>query len=341
MVDGVSIEDMAAEFDSAPVDSAQPPVERETAAPEGKPLEISQDDPDLEIDDDDAPLDGTSGSDVEHDEGDEPALPTIEAPTYWSADKKARFTTLSREAQELLIEATDEDRQYNARQKSESALARKQAEAAEQAARQTQAQYQAELDSVISPARQQFATKWANATPEAWAQAFQHDPIQAAAAKAQFDADMAQMQRLEQAKYQSDLQARDTYLRSEAANLISLGDKDPTTKKLIGEAGGARRQEVARYLIDNGIPADRLEIIAASEMSIAHKAMLYDRLVAKQAAQPKTNQAPPAQRVRAPSTPGKTQLASSIDTQRRRVAQTGSLDDMAKLFDMEEARKRR
>lgn len=332
-----AVEQLNAPFTPEADVAEAPQAGADTATPEASNQEIAQDDPDLEIDDEDA-AEGPSGSDVEDEEGEEATHGSpIQAPEFWSADYKARFAKLSAEAQQLIVDQAKPASDAVAKAINENVTARK---AAEQEA-QAFAQQRAELAKIIEPARKDFLSRWGGATPEVWKVAYQQDPMAAAQAEAQMKAEFAEMQALEQAQARASAQERATYFAAERQALTTLAEKDPIAKRLMGEGAQARLDATKSYVVSQGIPADRADDIGASELIIAHKAMLYDQARAKQAAAGKAQathqpQAQAGARMRAPAKPATSQQVTSIEKQSRRLSQTHSLDDAVALLNMRE-----
>ncbi len=289
--------------------------------------EISEADPDLElqIDDEDA-AETPSGDDVE-DEGSDEAETPIEAPTLWDAKSKEVFAKAPREIQELLLEhETRRSKQFDADKRT---IAEERKVAATEKA--TAAQERARLEAVVKDATVKFASRWDRVN---WSKYEQMDPHGAAQAR---QAQVAEAEHLQQFIHQVDAAQQQAHAAEmqqfwtdQAAELQRMAEADNATKKLVTDPEAV--QATGKYLMNLGIEQDRLKYVSAAEMSVANKARLYDELVAKQKAvkaAPKTEantQTAPV-RKRAPTAPGQPQSKSRLDTQMRRLSQTGSLED--------------
>lgn len=205
------------------------------------------------------------------DEGDEPAGPAIEAPKFWRADLKLKFAELPREVQELIAETQPEADKLAAKQIQAASEAKK---AADQRAADLQAKH-SEIESTVEQAAHRFVRKWDGIDWAAW---LRQDPQTAAQAQAEFLDDQTAMKSLLFAKQTSEREQEAAYLQEQAQALQARAQHDPIVAELFdAKEGQARRTEVAQYLVQNGVPADRLKLISADEMSLARKAMLFDR----------------------------------------------------------------
>lgn len=310
--------------------------------------EISQDDPDdLEIDDEEAGED-LSGDDVEDEDDTEEGeddLPPIDVPPQWDDEAAEEFRNLPRKIQELITEREAKARSEIGRRSQQAA---EHVKAAENEAKALAA-HRAQVEQVLSQVQNAHADKWAGMTDEVWAQWLREDPQNAVPAKMQYDLEEAQLGKLQETHKQQQHLAYQQFLHSEAHRLLQLGEADPVTKKLIDpQKGQEQRQKVAQYLLNQGIDAERLNYVAANELSLAHKAMLYDELVAKQASKkngvPVVNsnkQPQTTTRQRAPSVPSRPQGQVRVEDQMKKLSKTGSIDDAVNLLLMQSNSKKR
>lgn len=189
------------------------------------------------------------------------ALDPLEAPLYWSREAKARFAELPSDLQAVVLS------QEGPR---EEAAAKAKAEAADEVGRA------AELAEALAERLPQwlaaFESRWGASPPDWMAIAQEHGAEAASVAKAQYDAERAQLVEAEQAREAADSHAHEHYVRSEFAKLQAVAPHlaDP-------ERGPAARAEISRYLVASGVDPGDLVNISAAELSLAHKALLWDR----------------------------------------------------------------
>jgi hypothetical protein len=107
----------------------------------------------------------------------------------------------------------------------------------------------------------------------------------------------------------------------------------------VPEKQGQVLSEIARYAVDNGVPAEtftdpeRAKLVTSADLRFAWKAMQYDKMMAAKAkVQPKAQKpaAPPVK-------PGVTTPRSAIEATKRkqaseRLARSGSIEDAAAIF---------
>lgn len=302
-----------------------------------------QDDPDLEGNAEDEPETAIE-DDVEGGEGDEPDSPAIEAPTTWNAEDKADFAKMSREAQEIALRHDQRRNKALNEALERAATSRKTAEAEAQ----TIARQRSELEQLLPQVKQKYASRWAHLTPQDWAVAYQQDPIQAAQAEAIYKAEKAELTQLEELQGQVQQAEIAKYKQGEIEAFVEIAKRDPVAKKFLGEANTVM-PEIAKYLLAEGFDNKRTEYIAAKELLMVYKSYQYDRLMSEREQRksaPNTAHSKPSSagtRMRAPTTSGTTQQKSQIETQSRRLAQTGSIEDAVALLNMKtsEARKGR
>lgn len=287
---------------------------------------------------DDAQPDGEEGEGepVEPDEG-----PAIDAPKFWDADDKAAFANLPRAEQERIAKYAAKGDAATSKAIQEASEQRKAAEAvkAEAEAKRN------ELSSVVEQAAHKFVRQWDGID---WATWYQQDFQNATIARAQYEQEQEAMKTLLFKKQEADKHATESYVKSEAQALYKLAEVDQIAADLLdAKEGHARRTEVATYLVDQGIDPDRLSMISAKEMSMARKAMLYDRVTAKV----KDEAGKPAPKSPQPSPPGKAPMRSaarpavapqpaSVQAASERFQASGSVDDAVALLNARDRNKR-
>jgi hypothetical protein len=240
----------------------------------------------------------------------------LEAPKYWTTDAKAKFAALPPDLQAVVLE------QEGPR---EAAAAKAKSEAAEQKAAASKEiegvqRLASELADFLPKAVETFQQRWGE--PDWAAVAQEHGADQAFILKAQHENEQRQLQQLAEAKQKAEAQAHSAFIQAETEKLAGTPLADMTV-----------RQEVGKYLVDSGIDPQSLGTVSAKELTIAHKAMLYDRAQAALKAKPKTAAPPPA---RSPVRPAAAQAGSpqqrTAQAVSHRFAQTRSVDDAVALL---------
>lgn len=268
-----------------------------------------------------------AGEAAEPGDSDEEATQTaevepVDAPQWWDAEDKATFATLTPEQQAVIRKQEDKREAIVTKSKAEAAEARKQAESDIQGVRALSEK----LADILPQAVETFKSKWDDVDWETWVD---QDPQAALKGQLQMQAEKAKLEQIQQAKTEADQTARQHFLREEGVKLTELVPElaQPENLKALGN-----------YLVGSGLPPEAILEAGAMELSIAHKAMMWDRAQAN--AKAKIGAAPPT---KTPITPVKTvaPVAAATratpherDTQRlqNRFAQTGSREDAVKLI---------
>ncbi len=320
----------------AAVESHSPSEDVAIAPSEGEHEPDQQDfaEADLPAAEDDAdgaiePTEGEDGGEVE------PAEPAIEPPKFWDAEDKAAFALLSREDQERVVKYARKGDAATSKAIEDASISRKAAEAAHG---QAQAKLQ-ELNAHVEQSAALFVRKWDNIDWPAW---FQTNPQLAAQAHAEFQQEQGVMRGLLDAKTKADQDAEQRFLRTEAQALTDLAKSDPVVADLMdAKEGQARRTEVAQYLVKHGVPQDRLKLISATEMSLARKAMLYDKaqevLKSKSSTAPTQAKAPPM----SAGARGPTSSAMGVAAASEKLGKSGKLADAVALLNAQDRNRKR
>jgi len=245
------------------VGADSPPEREENAALEG-----------AEISDGDQPS-GEEAAETPADtqEGDVEAPATVvEAPTFWSAEGKALFATLTPEAQAAILAEENGVKQLTAK-KLEGTAAEKKAAKAE---RDKFAQLTGRMAEAAERAETTFASRWAGITPEGWSALAQQDPNKYTALKAQFDAEQHATQQAKAARAEAESTQHADWLSEQAEKLQTL------CPALVDPVHGEKNlRELSDWLIKEGVDPEDLPRVDAVQMTLARKAMLYDLGVAK------------------------------------------------------------
>lgn len=254
---------------------AAPEAEPEAQTDEIEPGEVTTD----------TPEDGDSEAEEQPGDDAEPEVETaevVEAPTWWNAEAKAKFAKLPPDLRAVVLEQEGKRETVTQKAKQDAADARKRAEAE---ANQI-APLKTALDQLLPRATETFQSRWANIDWAAWAD---QDPQAAFKAKAQFDAEASELDRLQRAKKIADDQEYTRFLTTEAEKLKELAPElaDDNT-------GAQRRGKIAKFLFEKGYSADELKTLDARSLIIADKALKYEEAKAGMASALKK---PPAQKL--------------------------------------------
>lgn len=295
--------------EEAPLEAAQvQEIEGETSSPEEPEAEAET------LADGDAEGDGT------------PEAETLLAPPlYWSPDAKAKFAALPPDLQAVVLEQEGPREAAAAKAKEEAKQARESAQKEVQGVRQLAEQ----LSTFLPQAIETFKSKWGDVDAPGYWKAIRETYGEEAERdyRDQYEAEQKQLAKLDQTRRIAESEAHKVFLREEAEKLFELAPDlmDP-------EKGTERRVEVGNYIVSQGIPADVLPTISAVEMSIARKAMLWDRAQAAVKAKPK-QPAAPAKALVQPG-PAVTQSSQNRTATQiaNRFAQTRDVDDAVALL---------
>jgi hypothetical protein len=303
-------------------------------APEEAPAEIEANEPDAveanepdtedndieappEADDPDAPETASEGEGEEV----EAARPPIEPPHFWPAEAKARFAELSYELQ-LVVQENEKAGSKAATQRLEEAtLAKKAAEA--------KAEVLASLAERIEAAAEQaeatFANRWAGMDQAAWLKLSRENPNQYIQLKAQHDAEMNVVQQARSAK-DATSQVEHARWVSEQETLLKTIAPDLTDPV----KGPANRGAVAEYLKSQGVAEQALSNVGALEVSIAWKAMQYDKGRTALRPRPAAEKAP----IRPAASPSQSPQSNALANAETRFKRSGSVEDAVRLLNL-------
>lgn len=249
-----------------------------------------------------------------------------EPPKYWSKDAKARFAELDPDLQAVVLSQEGPREAAAARVKAEAEQVRA---AALQDVAQSR-QIAAELADALPGAVESFNARWGG-EPDWGAIAEEHGVEAMSEARAHYEAERSQLEHAAQVAAVAERANHEAYVAAEFERLKTLAPElvDP-------ETGGRLRGDVARYLYGEGFDPQALLSISALELSVARKAMLWDRAQAKARAS-NSNPRPDRQATR-PLARGAAS-AGPVDPKARRAAQaksrfakTRSIDDAVALL---------
>lgn len=275
---------------------------------------------------DNVPGDGEEGDSQEETQEEEAAADPIDAPNWWDADAKGKFSELPPELQEIVKLQEDKREAITQKAKQQASEAQK---AAETKARELQTLAD-RAEQVFSRAEEVFKSKWDGMTPEVWSELAATDPETAFQLKLEYDAEQDRLRSVRAAQEQTSQVAQEQHYAEQRSKLLEINPKlasDQTQLKSVGE-----------YILKSGIPAEAMQSATAVELDIVWKAMQYDSMKAKALAA--KNTPPPV----AKPTPQKSLAAAptreaSLPPQQReltqlknRLAQTGAKEDLVAMF---------
>lgn len=293
--------------------------------------------------DEDSEADPTADEDAdpeeaisEDEEGEEPESdpeePAIAAPRSWDAEGRALWATLKPAVQEKIAarEAARDSAVSKVQNEANRARQAAQAEVAEIA------ELKPLITQVVTKAEKVFADRWDDVD---WKK-FMRDDFQAyTIARAEFEEEQEELANIRAAEKVAEDHRRkqetvefQSWVASEAAALAEIAPDlaDPVK-------GPSLRKEVGQYLLSQGVPAESLKSISAVEMTIAHKARLYDQGMAKFKAAPTPPKAKTAAPSKAPApsaaaVPARPQKQAQARFDRLAKAGTVGIDDAVSLM---------
>ncbi len=263
---------------------AKPEAEQDNPAPEAPAgAAEAQDEPQGEASTpEDTAAEPAEPAEGEEAEAQEDPVEVLEAPRYWSKDAKEQFSQLPAELQAVVLAQEGPREEAAAKAKADAAEVRSRADAELSKVQDLAAALGDRLPQWIET----FTSKWGAKEPDWVALANEHGAEAVNLAKLQYDADKAKLQDAANETAKAKQLAQQTFVKAEFAKLAELSpDLAPDAND--PKQGAEKRQEVAQYVAKLGIPAEAIAQISAAEMTIAHKAMLYDQGQAALKAAPK------------------------------------------------------
>lgn len=294
------------------------PVEQEQEqAPEDAPQEAAPEAEEIEAEPSaETPEEEAETPDPEETEGDETPVEAVEPPRYWAKDAKEAFAKLPPELQAVVLAQEGPREEAAAKAKQEAAEVRQKAD-----------QEIAQINSVVErlnqflpDAIQRHQSKWDNIDWTAWAK---QDPEGAIRGRFEFEQEQANLKQIAEAKAQAETVAFQKFLAEEVGKLAGTPlEAEPV------------RQEVGKYLLDTGISQDALRHVSAAELTIAHKAMMWDRAQAQLKSKPPVVKpaAPPKPAAKPAAAPVQSSAIRTATEAKNRFSQTRAVDDAVALL---------
>jgi len=284
------------------------------------------------------PTDGEATAETPEAEA-EAEQPGVEPPKFWDADAKERFKALPPDVQEIIVRKEDERNAATARAMQENAEKKKAYDAEASKFQQLAATLDKQLPQAVDGlkfAKDQYTAKWANVDWNAVVDQYGAD--QALKLKNQHDSELAwlndqsaRIQQLQAVKEEAKKADYQKFVAEEESKLAQLAP-ELTDPKL----GNERKQALGKFLLESGVPAERIPHLTALEAAFAYDAMKWRNGQAK--AKQLVNATPIAAPVRktpakppASSTPGSTQSARIEALSRKRELTVDELVELRTL----------
>jgi len=315
MSDSLSVDAAVGLLNDAPEPEAIEAPAEQVEQPQAP--EEEQDEAPPEAEDPDAPETASEGEGEEV----EPAQPAIEPPHFWSAEAKARFGELPYELQ-LIVQENEKAGSKAATQRlEEAALAKKAADARAEAL----ASLAERIEAAAEQAETTIANRWAGMDQAAWLKLSRENPQQYIQLKAQHDAEVTAVQQARTAKDAASQVEHARWVSEQEALLKTLAPElaDP-------EKGPANRGAVADYLASQGVAEQALSNVGALEVSIAWKAMQYDKGRTALKPRPAAEKAP----VRPAASPSQSPQSNAQASAEQRFKKSGSVEDAVRLLNL-------
>lgn len=251
----------------------------------------------------------------------------ITAPQWWDAEAKAAFenipnTPAAREyARQMQAMITESEAKREAVVQKAKAEAQEQRQAASKDAEAMRGLI-SKLDGVIPDQEAQFGAKYGQVDWDAFPAWARQNPNEAAVFMAEYQADKMRIDNMRQSRAEAERVASETFAREQSARLKDINPE------LAGDTKAL--QALVEYLPTTGIEAAALRNASAEELTILHKAYLYDQSQKQAAAsvvpvKPKTAPTKTVKPVSAPVTG--TFKQRQAQEAMSRVKQSGSQDD--------------
>lgn len=306
-------------------------AQSEGVAPEGEAPPEEEEEAE-EIAPDQGEGDGEAPASDEEPASDEPAedeeaepepVPVIDPPKFWSSEEKATFAKAPPEVQQLVAAKDAEYSRQVSLAKEEAAEARKDASVIGEV-RQV-------IDKHLERVQRIFQGKWDNID---WAQWAKEDVASYAAAREEFAAEQAELQKLQTAKAATESEEHRQFLKDEGAKLRESGHvlADPVK-------GPEAKKALVAYAESNGLGPKDLAWAGATELQILHKAMLYDQAQTNLRKAPPTLKTAPQPAAKAapvrPGTPPPPRKETAVRRTKEvvgRAFQSGKMDDAVQAW---------
>lgn len=292
--------------------SGEPPKQEKAAPPDYEPANVEAEAEEPEGEEVEAATE-EEAPEAEAEEEAPSAAPAIEPPRSWSKEDREAWAKVPREVQEIVAKReADRDKAIN--------VATSQAGQLGAVLRDMNAKY----ETLASGLKNDWHRRWGDVD---WPRmAAEWSPEDYNRTRAQAEQEWADYQAAEAERKRVEVAARQSFLAEETKRLAEISPElaDP-------EKGKERRQKTADYLVKQGFEASILGDISAVELTIAHKAMLWDEAQAeakRKAALPRKATPQPAAKAIKPSGQGAVspqRELQGLETKLTKVGKGGSL----------------
>lgn len=290
-----------------------------------------------------APEEAEDGAETPAEEAEAEAEPEAvapaEPPKYWSQDAKVRFAELDPEMQAVVLSQEGPREEAAAKAKAEAAESTQRAQAEVAKVAQLAEALSERLPQWVANFKDQrtaFLEQWGGVEPDWDLYEAQHGEQAATAAERQYRRDKSRLETAEQnlteAAQVQQIAATQALQAQVQAELAKLADVAPDLVDPV--EGPKKRDEIGRYLAQQGIPAEAAQRISATELVLARKAMLWDQAQAQLKAAPKPKPAVPTPKapVRPAAAVAQSPTQRTAQQVANRFAQTRSVDDAVALL---------
>jgi hypothetical protein len=243
--------------------------------------------------DDAAPADTQATGDDQAIDRPEPDPPPLEPPRSWSKEARQNWAKLDRDTQEYLRDRDSEDSAAVRRTQNEAAEKRKQAEAeiAQIAAERQRTAQQLEF---LSQHIQNFDPILAEGARTDWTRLAKEAPAEYVAKWQEYGSRIQTINAINQQRHQ----LRQQSLQQDKARMVETLRQNLS---LDDKAFAKFDAEVTGYLLKAGFRPEFIEqVVDPTSIQMAHKAMLYDKLMAERAALEAKKKAPTPTRTMRP-----------------------------------------
>lgn len=267
--------------------------------------EISEDDPSEE---EDLEASAEDSDEVDEPEAAEeaPATPAVEPPQHLKGEEREQFTSLTPEAQAIVTRLAKNGEAVVTKKSQELAQTRQQLEQRMEglgdfvSEKEAQLQYYNDVD-------------WVAAAQQLSPQEYQQH-------KAAHESLKAQLTEAKQKQSAAEVEEHKSFIQGRNAKLTELSESNPIAKALTDSKDGVTRQkEVFAYMHENGMDRETLLWVPAEGLTMAYKAMMYDRSQKKAKELPTKQRA--TQKPPAPKTVKSTSAASQGSSTSKRMKQ--------------------
>ena len=294
-------------------DTQEAETVEETDAPETEEIEaeaveaeadeeISEADPAEEADLEASDEDSTEVDELEEAEA-APATPAVEPPQHLKGNERDEFAKLPAEAQAVVARLAKDGEALVTKKSQELSQTRQRFEQRMEgltdfiSEKEAQVQYYDNVD-------------WVAAAQQLTPQEYQQH-------KAAHESLKAQLTEAQDAKGKAEIAEHQTFVSERTSQLTEMASSNPIAKALIDSKD--RQKEVFAYMQKQGLPHETLLWVPAEGMTMAYKAMMYDRGNEKAKELPKKHSATP--KAPAPKVVKSTPTASQGSSTSKRLKQ--------------------